>query len=286
MPCMFFDKRKSPNILERGKWRGPAQVVMVESTSIIWVTHMNRLLRCARDNLRPVTLHELNQQASFVQQASPERLKQLAEQLSRNLHERSGLFQFSDLSEIPPEEGTVHERGQQPEEEPSRRQSQVLTNGESNFFELPHQTPIPDAAVPLPDTPAGSVGNGSSEYAPSIAPNEPVATDDVPGDTPEGEFQEGEGSDIVDNALIIEHALESTDFLGDEDTLWTESVDTSLDMCSFEFTLPKQQVERYLQHPDECTAFLTTAAKRPRSEVQYSKLTPAEKDSTLLRRKN
>ena len=54
-PCMFWDKRKSPNMIEKGRWCGPAQVVLVESKTIVWITHLNRLLRCARDNLRPVS---------------------------------------------------------------------------------------------------------------------------------------------------------------------------------------------------------------------------------------
>jgi len=59
-PCMFWDKRKSTNMLEKGRWCGPAQVVLVESKTIVWITHMNRILRCARDNLRPVVCASLN----------------------------------------------------------------------------------------------------------------------------------------------------------------------------------------------------------------------------------
>ena len=39
------DKRRSPNMLEKGRWSGPAQVVCQESRTIVWVNHVNRLLR-------------------------------------------------------------------------------------------------------------------------------------------------------------------------------------------------------------------------------------------------
>ena len=112
-------------MLENGRWCGPAQVVLVESKTIVWITHMNRILRCARDNLRPVSLREFERHASFNQQIDTQRAQQMASQLRRRLHEKSGMFQFSDLSEIPPEHETTEAvvTHNQPEEEPTRRPS-------------------------------------------------------------------------------------------------------------------------------------------------------------------
>ena len=109
-------------MLEKGRWCGPAQVVLVESKTIVWITHMNRILRCARDNLRPVSLREFERHASFNQQIDTQRAQQMASQLRRRLHEKSGMFQFSDLSEIPPEHETTEAvvTHNQPEEEPTR----------------------------------------------------------------------------------------------------------------------------------------------------------------------
>ena len=39
-PCMFWDKGKSQNMTEKRGWCGPARVVLVESKSIVWTTHM------------------------------------------------------------------------------------------------------------------------------------------------------------------------------------------------------------------------------------------------------
>ena len=98
--CMYWDKRKSPNVLEKGRWNGPAQIVCQESRTIIWITHLNRLLRCAHENLRPVSLREFQQHSTFVQTSSQDQLQRMAQQLQHKLRERSGLFQYLDLSEI------------------------------------------------------------------------------------------------------------------------------------------------------------------------------------------
>ena len=98
--CMYWDRRKSPNMLEKGRWCGPAQVVCQESRTIIWVTHMNRLLRCAKENLRPVSLREFQQHSSISQNSSTIQLQQMASRLQQQLKERSGLFQYADLSNL------------------------------------------------------------------------------------------------------------------------------------------------------------------------------------------
>lgn len=100
--CMYFNKRKAANILERGRWSGPAQVVSHESRSIIWVTHANRLLRCSKENLRPISLRELQQRTILNPSLDNERLKEMARRLQHQLREKSGLFQYVDLSDISP----------------------------------------------------------------------------------------------------------------------------------------------------------------------------------------
>lgn len=65
----------------------------------------------------------------------------------------------------------------------------------------------------------------------------------------------------------------------DEDTLWSESIDPTFDVCSFEFCLPSQQVESWVQNPDRDCAFLVSAARKASSEVQFSKLSSQEKEA-------
>lgn len=125
--CKVWNKRKSPNMLEKGRWTGPCQIVMEESRTIVWVTRMNRLLRVARENLRPVSIREFNKVAMFHQNCDEKRLQEMANQLKLQLKERSGMFQFSDLTEGDNSENAVSNsgNGSQPEEEPHRRNSET-----------------------------------------------------------------------------------------------------------------------------------------------------------------
>ena len=65
---------------------------------------MNRLLRCAKENLRPVSLREFQKHSIMNQTSTNEQLQQMAQRLQIQLKERSGLFQYSDLSHLEPEE--------------------------------------------------------------------------------------------------------------------------------------------------------------------------------------
>ena len=94
--CMIWDKRKAPNMLEKGRWVGPCEVIMHETRTIICVTHLNRLLRVARENMRSVSLREFQSHHGFSPTEDQKKLQEMAERLKEQLKERSGMFQFSD----------------------------------------------------------------------------------------------------------------------------------------------------------------------------------------------
>lgn len=87
--CMVWDKRKATNMLEKGRWTGPCQVIMNETRTILWVTHMNRLLRVARENMRSVSLREFQKHHGFNQIGDQRKLQAMAEQLQVQLKEKS-----------------------------------------------------------------------------------------------------------------------------------------------------------------------------------------------------
>ena len=91
--CMYWDKRKSPNVLEKGRWCGPAQVICQESRTIIWINHMNRLLRCAKEKSQ-TSLHEGISESCHIQSniIPKNNFKQMAKRLQEQLKSRSGLF--------------------------------------------------------------------------------------------------------------------------------------------------------------------------------------------------
>ena len=61
---MCWAKRTKPNRAESGRWCGPAKVVLQEGSSVVWISHADRLLRCAPENLRPASLREWNNHQS------------------------------------------------------------------------------------------------------------------------------------------------------------------------------------------------------------------------------
>ena len=56
---VLYWRRTSGNMRrERGKWYGPARVVVVEGSRVVWLSHGNRLVRASPEQIRPATLRE------------------------------------------------------------------------------------------------------------------------------------------------------------------------------------------------------------------------------------
>ena len=268
--CMYWDKRKSANMLEKGRWNGPAQVVCSESRTIVWISHLNRLLRCARENLRPVSLREFQRHSTFVQTTSPEQLQQMAQKLQSQLRERSGLFQYADLSDLsvndnPPidhEDNTPVPRPQ-PEEEPIRRISTDLQETEERLREA-QETPVPESPIPTP-----SVG-------PSME-GEDQASDTVSAETDQSETITDPDMEPVYNAILQENCCQNDIIIEDQETHWRDPDQHSAACASFEFDIQDQQFRRFLQKPGEYLDCLVAAANKSRNEICYSNLSPEEK---------
>ena len=269
--CMYWDKRKSPNMIEKGRWCGPAQIVLHESRTIVWITHLNRLPRCACENLRPVSIREFEAHRTFVQPNDPKRMSEIAQQLKQNLKEKSGMFQFSDLTEVErttetPEEISGQDNGHQPETEPHRRISDPkVLDVAANELDKAVETPVPE--TPQRSDISGLLSNRDSD------------SDDISPTPPNELVEEGPPqnepinvTETVYNVNIIEPGEDGVYLQGDSDTLWEAPTETAYNACSFEFTMPKQQVLKYIKKPDLHTAYLTSAAKKSHSEVQYHKL--------------
>ena len=237
---------------------------------------MNRLLRCARDNLRPVSLREFERHASFNQHIDAQHAQQLANQLQRRLHERSGMFQFSDLSDVPPDPNvSTHDSNEsQPEEEPSRRISSAL---------IPSIAP---EEIAIPDISEQAWDRDSVPSPSSLAPETPSGENmsNLNGDNGEnntgdsGEEEPMVSTNVVYNAFFTESNVPGPAILSDEDTLWDEVEEDPRPYCEYAFEVPQQQVQRFLENPKLHTSFLATAARRAKAEVKYADLSPAEKE--------
>ena len=278
--CMFWDKRKAPNMLEKGRWCGPAQIVCQESRTIVWITHMNRLLRCAHENLRPVSMREFHQYPSIQHSNSPEQLQQMAEKLKAQLKEKSGMFQFSDLADIQPpedEEATLEDIpiSRQPEEEPIRRASiDELPNRDSNR-DLAVETPVPDSPISS-SLPSPSVG---------VTPSEP-RTETC--DSDESENEHSAPMEPVYNVTILENCPCSADCVADDEAFWSQPDPIESACVTFEFEMPKQQFAKFTKNPKANLSQVENAARKFGKELVYNDLTQEERerDSARLNSKN
>ena len=68
---MYWQRKTKANRQEAGRWHGPATVVGQEGLSIVWVSHADRLIRCAPESLRPASLREWNRQANLDDSLPP-----------------------------------------------------------------------------------------------------------------------------------------------------------------------------------------------------------------------
>ena len=267
--AMIWDKRKSTNMLEKGRWVGPCQIVMHEGRTIVWATRMNKLYRVARENLRPVSMREFQSKQNFVQICEKEKLEAMAKQLEQQLHERSGMFQFQDLAEgnaspIPVE----NEQGEQPEEEPHRRDSNagdsIHEPGSENVETPPKENAVDPSSINPPE---------ETTESHSMPEGEGVS---IIGDQQES----AQGSNVVYNALFVENENSECSAVEDDGTLWSKCLEENIaqsNFCMFEFTAPVQQVERFCQNPCLFAKQLTKSAKKTHTEVRYSQLREEEK---------
>ena len=55
---LYWRKQKGNSRIMRGKWYGPAQVIVVEDKKVVWLSHLGRLIRASPEQLRPASLRE------------------------------------------------------------------------------------------------------------------------------------------------------------------------------------------------------------------------------------
>lgn len=259
-------------MVEKGRWNGPAQVICHESRAIIWVTHLNRLLRCAHENLRPVSLREFQSHPLQESFRNSQQLQAMATKLSHNLQSRSGMFQYSDLSNIGDDDSPGNEvqhnpQGPQPEEEPVRNVPSGSDHAHAGV-ERAEDIPAPDSPAPSSISPSPSLAEEGVQADPSTASLE----------TDRSDIESSTDLQPVYNAVILEGNGDIQNHLEDQDTLW-ENIDQHDEACvTMSFEMPKQQLQRFLQLPEQHLPCLAAAAKKGRSELTYSHLTAQERE--------
>ena len=64
MWMLYWIKKSNPNRLAAGKWYGPAKIISVEGSSIVYLSHGTKTIRAPPEYLRPASLQEWHQASS------------------------------------------------------------------------------------------------------------------------------------------------------------------------------------------------------------------------------
>ena len=151
-----------------GKWIGPAQVIVQESNTIVWISFVSRVYRVPPEHVRLLSEREAQQ---FVSTEQPDKLPEIT---------KSGIFQYEDLAgEGPitgdsqnhigdPQDNVQHipshsdssqnSQTGQPDAEPSGPPSLIEPLGELYSPSTPAESFVPDepivdpAAIPIPES--------------------------------------------------------------------------------------------------------------------------------------
>ena len=142
---MMWKKTEDP----KGKWIGPAKVIVQEGTQTVWCTLSGRLFRCSPEQVRPVSAFEARQIEPIDPQVEQSILKQLQQVRAQNNTEQfqdlgmpSGSNTQAENVENPSPEGTSELQSEsQPDLEPETQGNESV-NEEID----PSLVPIPEAS--------------------------------------------------------------------------------------------------------------------------------------------
>ena len=222
-----------------GYWAGPQKIVVHENSQTVWTTVSSKLFRSAPENVRPVTASEAKQITITPNEPS---ISIIAQQLPSN--GTQGMTRAIDLpTSIPPI--TLDEPIISPVIPPN-----VPASNESNS-DQPDQEP--EASTNEPQTESvGPTAESSCPVNPGTAVNTPIPDDD-------------EDDLICDSLLCID----------DDSIVCPLDEDTAYHM---EVTVTHDDIEAWKaeESPHEML-FVTSAARRQRSEVKLSTLSTEEK---------
>ena len=229
---LYWRRSKGNNRLERGRWHGPAQVIVVEGKKVVWLSHLGRIIRASPEQLRPASLREYH--------------KLPKDSMGNAMDETPRGRGYLELEDIP-------EDNQLGEAAPSEAYSPSL--GQSGP-QTPHSTSQPDNEEFPPDS-----GHGTS--APSLGNEESEQGND--GD--DGKLEPHEipvpDSDDGDSFLCFGDDVE---FPQNNSGVW------EINLCEYDQSLQPEKEEELVHVFLAEQVLLASTARKQKVEVQYRSL--------------
>ena len=173
---VLYWKRVGANLRrDRGRWHGPARVLMLDGRHVIWLSHAGKLIRASPEQLRPASLREwkIARDAGVVEGPSGQWKQQL---------------QAGILLELGDE---VSEESPQPDVEPPEYEPSVGHSGEEPEREVsagsdkPLDVPMDGSSVPIPDDSDGDLLDQPS-VSKDVSEDEALFGDDIECETGDG----------------------------------------------------------------------------------------------------
>ena len=173
-----------------GSWHGPAKVLMIEGSNLVWVSHMTKLFRCAPEHVRPLSQDE----AQSAAEPSPG-LYQMP------VRSGNGILQFQELST---QSGPPRTSGQSSILPIVNEPEVVIQNPVNNTPEILEQTNTPNLPPSTTSQPDDEPTVPSTPVADDPAITTPIPDDDadnelVTVDTPQDSWE------VKGNLLIRHH---------------------------------------------------------------------------------
>ena len=274
---MYWRKKQVSGRREVGRWHGPARIVCSEGDSNIWVSHGDRLLRCAPENLRPASLREwhgsnvsLDQQVTEIQQS-----QNVNQTLSTRQEEHTAMLPEQTYSPgtplQEPNDTVSHQTSVQPESEefPEQLITPINTSSQHSQQELME----PNAS--FDNLPEGNEDNAIDldEFSLSADQSAEIMTCH--------DLCSSEEIESIHEWNSFQPGVENCDICLAEDGLpyLNEPVQPHDHQCYLlEVPLSRQDIVRWSQseRPEEL-AQVASASKRARAEVQLKDLSAEDK---------
>ena len=270
---MYWKRQGKPNRREGGRWYGPAKVVSQESSSVVWVAHAHKLLRCSPESLRPASLREWH--------GNTQPLEQLIAPTRQEIQERSSTtpeaVEYPESVEYSP--GTPVPFDQAPHSHTTSIQPESETFPEA--LNNPSQQATSDAEQTVPD---GSEDPAVEILEPPDAPTAENEEDDTLHHDHVFWCQDVPGSSLdqpLHEWLTFQPGMETSEvcLAEDEMPILYQPLEPLENQCfMLEVPLSKQDLLKWSYDPrPQELACVASASKRARAEVQLKDLTAEDR---------
>ena len=234
---LYWRRSKGNNRLERGRWYGPAQVIVVEGKKVVWLSHLGRIIRASPEQLRPASLREYHK-------LPKDSMGNVMDETPRG----RGYLELEDI----PEESPVGDVAPSEAYSPSLGQSGPQT---------PHSTSQPDNEEFPPDsghgTSAPSLGNEESEHG-----NDGVGEKLEPHEIPVPDSDDGDSFPCFGDDV---------EFPQNDSGVW------EINLCEYDQSLSPEKEEEMVHVFLAEQVLLASTARKQKVEVQYRSLSDEDK---------